>query len=295
MKHYFSIWIFLFVLGTGLLSSQTVKVVTKITERTYHYPKECLLEIDAEKANIIITQSEDNNIKVTLKQIVKNLDEDKAKEEMSGHHFIEDDDRQRLFLRNYLLFESGSTSKESIFKTEYIIEIPPYCHLKISNELGNTSIFDAKKSITADIKYGSLTLNNCVSGLKLKHVLGELSIINGLVDGTSDCTNTTIKLQSVGGILKVLASMGTFNAYLNNNELDLDVIANNCETTIFSKGDQIYNLDLNTNRGTINIPDLTLLGGEIENSEQASKYLLCPLVTKGTIKVDASFCNINYY
>lgn len=288
-----TIWFILFLLSAANVAAQKVKVVTKITERSYEYKKECLLEISAEKANITIRPSKDNTIRLILRQIVKNLDETIATKEMNGHRFVENEDRQRLFLRNYIMFDSGEASRSSIFKTEYEIEIPVHCHIKISNQLGNTSITDAKRSIKTDIKYGELSLINCFSRLDLNHTLGEISIQKGIIDGTSVSNNTNIKLQNAGGMLNVQATMGTFNAYVNNNNIDLDLETKNCETTIINRGDQNYALDFECNNGEINIPEVP--EGNIIRKNSSFVYEFMPKLSKGTIKVNADFCNINYY
>lgn len=288
-----AIWLIVFLFSTASIAAQKVKVVTKITERSYEYKKECLLEISAEKANITISPSKDNNIHLILRQIVKNLDENIAKKEMNGHRFVENKDRQRLYLRNYIMFDSGEASKSSIFKTEYVIEIPVHCHIKVSNQLGNTTITEAQRSITTDIRYGELSLINCISRLDLKHTLGEISIQKGIIDGTSVSNNTNIKLQNTGGILHVQATMGSFNAYVNNNNIDLEVETKNCETTIINRGDQNYTLDFECKNGEINIPEIP--EGNIIKKNSYFVYEYVPKLTKGTITVDADFCNINYY
>ncbi len=293
MKLIATIWLLIVLSNAFIAEAQSVKVVTKITERSYEYKKEFLLEISAEKAQISIHPSKDNSIRLILRQVVKNQDEDIAKKEMSAHRFVENKDRQRLFLRNYILFESGDASKSSIFKTEYELEIPAHCHLKISNQLGNTLIANAEKSITTEIKYGDLTLLNCVSHLNIKHTLGEVSIQKGIIDGTSVTSNTSVKLQNVGGVLNAQATMGSFNAYVNNDNIDLDITSKNCETTIINRGDQSYALDFYSSNGSINIPELP--AGEILVSDKRSEYLFTPKETKGKITVNADFCNINYF
>ena len=141
----------LLVLPSLLVSQQKVKVVTRIIERTYDYRQEFLLEIDAEKADINIETYAGSTVQLVLKQTVKNGSEELARKHLDAHKFSESREKERLFLKNYILFSEDSHTKGSIFKNEYSIKIPTGCHLKIKNSLGNIQLTGISKSIILEL------------------------------------------------------------------------------------------------------------------------------------------------
>lgn len=249
-KH-IAILVLLISCTTGLAQTK-VKVLTRIIEKSYTYNNEFLLEIDAEKADIIIETHDGNNVLLTVKQTVKNASEKVAKAHLDAQQFIEHNSKERLFLKNYILFKDPKDKTGSIFKNEYTIKVPVHCHVKLKNTLGNSHLMNLKKTINIEVEYGKVVLENCSGNISTQLNLGELQLLGGLLNGKINTKNTNVKIQSTEGSIMVNCSFGSFSVFLNGAPLILDAITSYCETTVINKSEGSYSFNLETLGGKIN-------------------------------------------
>ncbi|MFC0877167.1 hypothetical protein ACE01N_11260 [Saccharicrinis sp. FJH2] len=283
------------ILGIFMLSVQAqtkVKVLTRIIEKSYTYSDEFLLEIDAEKADITIETISGNTVELQLKQIVKNSSQEIAEDHLKAQKFVENSTKERLFLKNYILFNDANDKSGSIFKNEYILKVPEWCHVKIKNQLGNIVLKKLDKGIMLDLEYAKAELDDCTSQLNANISLGELTVIKGTITGSINTRNTRIKLQSVSGDISGTTTLGNISLFLNGNPLVTDLQTNYCETTIINKSEGSYSFDLETKGGKINS-----IEHEAKKTDLGEKLLIAP-ETDGVlpqIKITATDNDINLY
>ncbi|MFB6318030.1 hypothetical protein [Saccharicrinis sp. FJH54] len=292
MKVKFYISLIMGVLMISLQAQTKVKVLTRIIEKSYTYTDEFLLDIDAEKADITIETIPGNTVELQLKQIVKNPSQEIAREHLEAQKFVENSSRDRLFIKNYILFNDANDKSGSIFKNEYHIKVPEQCHVKIKNQLGNIVLKNLDKGVYLELEYAKAELNNCTSKLNLNISLGELTINGGTVTGIINTRNTRIKLQSVSGELSGTATLGNLSLFLNGNPLVADLQTNYCETTIINKSEGSYAFRLETKGGEINSIEYNA-----EKTEQGEKLDITPS-TDGVlprISISATDNDINLY
>lgn len=276
----------------GMQAQTRVKVLTRITEKSYVFDAAFLLDIEAEKADISIETHDGNNVELVLKQIVKNPNQQIAREHLKAQKFIENKTRDRLYLKNYILFNDARDNTGSIFKNEYIIKVPEWCHVKIKNKLGNLILDNIDKSITLELEYAKAEIRNCTSKVNLNISLGELLIQKGTISGSIQTENTRVKMESVTGDISGMSTFGTISVLLNGNPLVADMKTNYCETTIINKSEGSYSFDLFTNGGNINALDYAPL-----KTDAGEKLLIYP-ESEGTlplIRIMATDNNINLY
>ena len=283
------------ILSSIMISVQAqtkVKVLTRIIEKSYAYSDEFLLDIDAEKADITIETIRGNTVELQLKQIVKNPSQKIAEEHLKAQKFVENSSKERLFLKNYILFNDANDKSGSIFKNEYTIKVPEWCHVKIKNQLGNVILKNMGKSISLELEYAKAELSNCTSQLNLNISLGDLSLMGGTITGTINTRNTRIKLQSVSGEISGTVTLGNLSLFLNGNPLITDLQTNYCETTIINKSEGSYSFWLETNGGKINS-----IEHEVKQTDLGEKLVITP-ETDGIlphIKIMATDNDINLY
>lgn len=279
-------------IAIGIQAQTKVKVLTRITEKSYEFDREFLLDIDAEKADILIESYDGNTVELTLKQIVKNQNQTIAEKHLKAQKFVDNASRERLYLKNYILFKDKNDQSGSIFKNEYLIKVPRWCHVRVKNSLGNLFLNSMQKSIHLDLEYAKAEINNCTSMIEARVNLGELNITNGTITGSIKTNNTRIKLQSVTGEISGETSFGTLSMFLNGNPFLTDIETNYCETTIINKSEGSYAFQLETKGGSINAveysPAETQDGEELIIKPQSEGVL--PL-----IKIRATENDINLY
>jgi hypothetical protein len=283
----------LLLLPYFVASQQKVKVVTRVIERTYNYPHEFLLEIDAEKADITIETHTGNTVELVLKQTVKNSSEELARLHLDAHKFTDNREKDRLFLKNHILFAEESHAKGSIFRNEYSLRIPVGCHLKIKNSLGNILITGASKSISLDITYGKAGLQNCKSTFNCAIELGELTLTGGTLNATVTSNNSRVKIQSVTGTVKGDFTFGSLSLFLSGAPLVTQINTRYCETTVINKSDDSYKLSLSTQGGKINVMNNEKVG----KTSDTETLIINPASTGKLpeIIVKAFENDINYY
>lgn len=243
------------VLILGLVSApaQTkVKVLTRVTEKSYAFSEEFLLDIDAEKADITIETIPGDSLYFILKQIVKNTNLNIAEKHLKAQKFSENKSRERLFLKNYILFDGPNENSGSIFKNEYIIKVPSNCHVRVKNSLGNTVLTNLKKTALVNVTYGKVEVNELNGKLDANVSLGELTINQGMINGTIEAKNTVVKLQNPSGNITGKLEFGSLSLFLNGNPLITELLTSYCETTIINKSEGSYAFVLESVGGRIN-------------------------------------------
>lgn len=290
-KHIYILFFFcLGYLAPGL-AQKNMQVITRITEQTFVYKKEFVLEIDAEKANVKIVQGNTDEVRVTLKQTVKNQNLSLAKSHIDAHKFIFKDERSRLYLRNYILFNGAQEEASSLFSSDYEITVPKNCHIKVENKLGDVILEGLSGAMKLEIEYGKVLLDNCSGKLEVGMNIGDLNIKNSYLTMNADIHNVVMHVMASGGQYNIRSSFGALSYVLTNSTSSILIKSENTDLTFINKNNLVFNYEVKNKSGLINV-----VSGE-NVTTQGDYSILKTNITNavGDISINATYGDVSIY
>lgn len=290
-KHFYIMFFFCLGYISTSLAQNKMQVLTRITEQTFVYKRDFVLEVDAEKANVKVIQGKTDEVKVKLKQTVKNQDLKLAESHLDGHQYIFKDERSHLYLRNYILFNGTQEETTSLFTSEYEIIVPENCHVKIKNKLGDVELVGLNGSIKLEIEYGKVQLDGCNGKLEANMNIGDLNIKNSFLDMNAETHNVVMHVISSGGQYDIASSFGALSFVLTDSTNGVFIKSDNTDLTFINKNNLVFNFEVKNRSGLINV-----IGGE-EVTQQGDYSILKTNITNaiGEIGINAAYGDISIY
>lgn len=236
-------------------SQTTLQVMTRQTEKEFEYLPSDKLSIRAERGVINIRKSNDVKVKVILRLVAKNQQQDIAKKELNYIHYNLTKAGKEIILSNYLQVPSNVKSDEvsSILRAEYDILIPEKSKVSINNSFGIVQVQNVDVSIDADLEYCDVSLNQVRGVADLKVNVGDIQCSNSAMDGTLNTYYSNISLNNTSGNLKLITQGGSLYANLNGNLSLLDIRANRTEIMLVNRACKPYKLSLKSDYAMVNI------------------------------------------
>lgn len=292
IRNILHIIVFLLMVQNGI-GQQKLHVVTRVIEESFDFKREFLLEIGAEKANITVKPTTGNKVTIKLSQTVKDKNRKVAEELLEAHHYTLKKERNRLFVRNYLLFGSSVDNANSIFQSKYEIQVPVnLCHLKITNQLGDIVLQGLKKSIQLNVDYGKINISEVESKLLAEVKIGDLIVKNSKLDAVITASNSLVSVNRCSGVVRANLDFGSFSTTLQNDLNSLEIEAENTDISIINPDKEIYTMFIENAFGDINSVEFN--DNILENNNV--KFLeLKHASSVGIIRINNKYGNINIY
>lgn len=290
-KSIFIVFLGAFYFTLQIAAQKKMQVITRITEETYAYENDFLLDIEAEKANIIITKGVANKVTVKLKQVVKNPNISIAEQHMKAHKFVFNREKDRLYLHNFIMFNEEADKMTSLFSSSYEISLPEACYIKIKNTLGNISIADLKGSLFVNIEYGKLDLNNFSGKFTSSMHIGDLNIKNSFVDADLQNNNVITRITSCGGTFQIKSSFGSVSQTLTRTLTNLSISSDNTEITLINKENYLFNFYIKNKNGSINL----LSNEKISKEGEFNVFTKNESSSIGDIRIEAEYGEVSIY
>lgn len=254
--------------------------------------------IDAEKANITITEAVDENFVIDLKLISKHTDKQIAEDQLIYLNHIINIKNREVYLRNYILISSGKDLTGSIH-FEYNLKIPKDKFIYITNSLGNIDINNINGNFTINSKYGNITLKNIKGALELNAHIGDLIIENCDLKSSIKIKYISSYFYNSSGSFIINSDLGSLNFNLNKNISNLAITASGTEILLLNKNCDEFNLNLNSQYSNIfidecNTPIKLLIQSDSRDSENEKKeFIYFNPKVNSSISIINKFANIS--
>lgn len=268
-----------------------MQVVTRITEQAFVYKKDFVLEVNAEKANIKVVQGKVNEVKIKLRQTVKNQNLNLAKSHLDGHKYIFKEERSRLYLRNYILFNGTQEETSSLFASEYEIVVPENCHIFIKNKLGDVLLEGLKGAFKLEIDYGKVLLDKCDGKLEASINIGDLNIKNSFLTLNVETHNVVMHVMASGGQYSIISSFGALSYVLTESTSSIIIKSDNTDLSFINKKNLVFNYEVKNRNGLINV-----ISGEEVTKEGEYSVLNTNIENAiGEISINAAYGDVSIY
>lgn len=233
----------------------TLQVATKKIERTIGAPAIRTLFVNAEKADIEMVTWTRADISIVMELSARHPDRATAAQDLSKMQYIADRNGKDYFLRNYIVLKDGEGKPVSNFKARYTIHLPASCSVDLKNTFGNIQL----KGLTNNLNLKADFCTTNVSELSGKGIFdtafGELSAIEVTGSFSFSTDRTNIKLDRIGGRVKLDALYGHIEIYPTAGLTSLGIRSKKAEITLFTKNWQQFDYTINSAYATMKLPN----------------------------------------
>lgn len=248
-----SLLIFFLILGYLCIAQKTLQVATKNIEKTLPYKTGYELSIEGEKADVVVQAGSGNVVKVSVEITAKNPSMTIAKQDLEQVNFDAEVQGRRVILRNYVKPYANGKKPESSLKTKYLIYVPSDCAVQLKNNFGKTNVSNLYNFLQLYTEFSQVALNNIKGKVNVDTKFGD--VVGKNLDGNVmiNARRSNITLSDLKGSYTLNSSHGNVNVTANLEPINLNVSGDNTNV-VFNAYQKPYAYDLNTKKGTIDLP-----------------------------------------
>lgn len=288
------IWMAALVFGAVAGYSQTMlQVVTKTIEKTFPYKNGYELNIEGEKAEIVVRTWDRNEVKVLLEIVAKHPDREVAKADIDKMSYSTEQHGNMIYFRNYLEKKNAGAKPASEVKAVYTITLPADCPVYLKNNFGLTQVSDLNRELTINSEFSKINLENIRGKLGVTSRFGDIEgrdIDGEVVFATR---RSDITLYDIKGNWNINAQYGILKFFTNPSPelLSLNIEAEKSDVYFFDPQPNFYGYTLTAHYGNITAPrDLKF--NYLENSDQLKKAVFSSQIGTSNISIKISFGDI---
>ncbi len=279
----------------GLMAQEHIftKSITKTIKASHHH-----IIIDAEKANITITEAKGQDLVIDIKFISKHSNKAIAEKQLDYIKHVLNIKKRDVYLRNYILISANEELTGNI-TTEYTLEIPKNRNIRITNSLGNILVSNIEGNFNINSKYGKLNLYNLKGRLSLNAQIGEIIIKDSELNCIVESKYMSSHFYSCGGTYRIITNLGSINFSLTKTLIKLNIEASGTEISLSNKACREYNLTLISQSGSIFLDDCSIknkafIKTDTRNStKEIQEFVYINSAIKQSITVQDKFANIS--
>ena len=283
----------LLLLATAATAQTEFQVVTQVIEKSWPYREGNELNIEGDKAKIVVETWDEPTVRVVLELVAKHPERSVAERELGYMVHTAEVVGQDIYLRNYLKTPDGGKRTEAAITAIYTVTLPDDCPVYLKNNFGNTFVSNLARS---------LRINSEFSNVQVKNVSGEMTVSTrfGEFDGEQldgkvrmNTHRTAVTLRDIRGDFDIRSKFGTIKLFtdpnlLLNELLTLNIEAEKSDVFFFSQEPTAFGYDLIAHYGNITAPqDLKM--NFLENTESLKRAVFSPAGGAASLSVKITF------
>jgi hypothetical protein len=265
-----------------------IQVVTKTVSKTFENCNDCNLNVLAEKADIILSPSKDNVIRIKLSLIAKNPDKEKAEIDLKYCIYNIKELEKSIMISN--TFNIGNNKYHEIssnLSVKYEIDIPSGIVLKLKNIYGDITLNDINANQNITLDFGQLSISDLSGTIYITSNYGDIKGSNINANCTIQARNSDISLSNFTNTLKIKNQYGSIK--LEKPEASINVEGEMTEINILLDDIKKYNFDISGTKCDLIVPDeLKKFAGK----KSGSSYLTT-LSGNTPLKIRNTYSSIN--
>ena len=284
------------LLAAPLAAQTEVQVVTQVIEKTWPYREGNELNIEGDKAKIVVDTWTEPTVRVVLELVAKHPDRTVAERDLAYMVHSAKLEGENIYLRNYLKTPDGSKRTEAALSAVYTVTLPDDCPVYLKNNFGNTFVSNLARSLQINSEFSKVEMQNLSGAVAVNSRFGTLD--GAQLDGDVRITGhrTDITLRDIRGNFDIRSKFGTIKLFtdpdlLLNELLTLDIEAEKSDVYFFSAEPTAFGYDLIAHYGTITAPqDLKM--NFLENTESLKRAVFSPAGGNASVSVKITFGDV---
>ncbi|MEO1053083.1 MAG: hypothetical protein AAFX87_20785 [Bacteroidota bacterium] len=279
----------LVVLGTMPFNLKAQSTVTKTFSEDLLIENEDIIQVIGEKANIYVTKSTSDQLKLKVTFKATHANKSTADKELEYVRYGLFRENDAIQIRNSFILPSNVDRIESMLEVLFELAIPPDQRVKITNQYGNVEIIDFKGTLDIDLKFCDLLLDRVNGKATMKTSFSKVHGRNvgfSAMESRDDKSHVFMNINS--GSYRFKSTYGDLILSLDNVQ-DLHVESKRTDVVLTPETFEQFDYHLLSEGGTIYIP------GEYTHllKKEGKKVLfLTNEPSKPTIKISTDYNTI---
>lgn len=277
----------------GVYAQTMLQVVTKTIEKTFPYKNGYELNIEGEKAEIVVSTWDRNEVKVLLEIVSKHPDREVARADIDKMSYSTEQHGNKIYFRNFIENKASGAKPVSDVKAVYTITLPADCPVYLKNNFGLTQVSDLSKALTINSEFSKINLENIRGKLGVTSRFGDIEGRDIDGDVVLATRRSDITLYDIKGNWNINAQYGVLKFFTNPSPelLSLNIEAEKSDVYFFDPQPNFYGYTLTAHYGNITAPS-ELKFNYLENSNQLKKAIFSSQIGTSNISIKISFGDI---
>ncbi len=246
----------LWVVGPLLLGAQTtdLHVITKRLEKTFAYQPGYEVNIEGEKADVLVETWDKPQIGVRLELIARHPDKATAEADLEKIRYLAERVKNKIYLRNYIGLKEGEAKPKSNLHAQYVITVPEDCPVYLKNYFGEATVSNLTNSFRFFGEFSKIDMQNVQGNVDLQTRFGD--IFGKFLDGNVSIASrrSDITLEEIKGRFDIQSQYGMVSILSVAGLLDLNIDAEKGDVYLFDPKLREYAYTLTTRHGQVNYP-----------------------------------------
>ncbi len=287
----FSILLLCTIAAQRLFAQSPLQVVTKTIEKTFPYKNGNEVNIEGEKAEILVETWNRNEVKVLVELVSKHPDRKTAEADLAKMKFTNEQHGDKLYFRNYISKDAAKPTSD--LKAIYTITLPSDCPVYMKNNFGLATVSNLTNALRINSEFSKINLENLSGQIGITTRFGDIegNKIDGLVSINS--RRSDITLHEIKGNWNINAQYGVLKFFTNPSPelLTMNIEAEKSDVYFFDPKPNFYGYTLTAHYGNISVPN-DLKFNFLENSSQLKKAIFSSKIGSSNISIKISFGDI---
>lgn len=269
-----------------------VQIITKKIEKTFTYRTGYEVNVDGEKAEVIVESWDKDEIKVILELTAQHPDKAVAEKELESIKYLADKAKNKIYLRNYLSKEEGAPEPQSVLSAKYTIYVPEQCPVYLKNYFGTINVSNLFNSVKINSQFSKIALNNLQGMMDVTTRFGDLIGANLDGDMTLNARRSDITLRDMKGRYNLTTQYGIVKLWATKDLLSLNINADKSEVFLYTPNPSQFAYNISSQYGSIEHPN-NMKFNYLQNNKEVKRIQFKPVNEYyATITVSVSFGNI---
>ncbi len=266
----------------------SLQVVTKSTVQVFEYKAGYEVNIEGQRAEIIVESWDQNKVRVAVEIIAKHTNGRQAEKDLEAMQLSIKQEGQQLYFRNYL---KNGFKPSAQLKVRYTISLPPDCPVYVKNNYGSLKAKNLIKYLRTQLRFTDTQLDELSGEMWIDTYFGDL-LAQGLRGQVNiQARRSDLTLRDIAGKFTINAQYGLVKLFTDQSALQLDITAEKADVYFFDPQPDIYGYVLTAHYGNISTPN-ELKFNFVENSGKLKKAIFSPNNSMASISVKITFGDI---
>jgi len=247
------------IMLTGLVVSPVTgqklyQIVTKKIEKTFNYRDGYEVNIEGEKADVVIETWERAEVRVIIELTARHPERKTAEADLEAVRYQAEKVKNRIYIRNYVSPGEGASPPESSFSAKYSIFLPKECPVYLKNSFGVANISNLVNRLRINSEFTKLGLQNIAGFLDVRTRFGDLTGEHIDGDVLINARRADVSLRDINGRFDITSQYGILEVFAGEELIDLKIDADKSNVFLFAPNPSLFAYNLQTQNSNMELP-----------------------------------------
>lgn len=232
----------------------TLQVVTQTVQKTVQWKPGYEVEINGEKAEVLVEPASGNTITVRAELSAKHPVLDSASADVKAWKFVVSTVGKKIYIRAYIGLPASKPLPGSNLKAKIIVTLPPKCPVNLRNKFGQARLNDLQGPVALTGEFCNFTLTNLSGKIQVDSRYGDVTGQNLGGPVQVDARRADVSLSNLRQECRVHSEYGAVRVDTGKDSGSLTVDATKSDVTVNVPAQPRHNFTLSARYGQVQVP-----------------------------------------